>query len=114
MRSLSLPSWAKMIVKGKIEAEASEFYPEILEELGITEVGDEELEIAFQCMKMDIQHAVAGTEAMPKSGGALVIIVNDASKEESGISKWRQSGEAKPVPIGKIREQYAKIRPGLT
>jgi len=115
MRTAQLPAWANAIAPGKIEIEADGFYPEWLGLLGVADddIDQYALECAFQCAKMDIQFAVAGTELMPQEGGALVIIVNDGSKE---AGKWRQKfypeGKgAKAASKGReAREHYKRIR----
>ncbi len=115
MRKAQLPAWATAIAPGKIEIQASQFYPEWLGLLGVTEdqITQYDLECAFQCAKMDIQFAVAGTDLMPKEGGALCIFVKDNDKE---TDKWAQ----KKYPPGKgiqaaaqgheARKHYKRIR----
>jgi len=113
-RELVLPKWAKVIAPGKIEIDADGFYPELLEELDAPEELDQYwLETAFQCAKMDIQLAVAGTEAKPKPGGALVIIVKDNSKESG---KWALKNHPKGKGVEaatkgrEAREHFKRIR----
>lgn len=115
MKTAQLPAWAKALAPGKIEIQASEFYPEWLTLLGVEldAITQYDLECAFQCAKMDIQFAVAGTELMPPEGGALVILVKDDDKLDG---KWKQ----KNYPEGKgvlaaskgkeAREHYKRIR----
>ncbi|SFK74562.1 hypothetical protein SAMN05216302_101439 [Nitrosomonas aestuarii] len=115
MRTAQLPAWANAIAPGKIEIQADGFYPEWLELLGITEqdIDQYALECAFQCAKMDIQFAIAGTELMPPPGGALVIIANDGSKSSG---KWAQKNypEGKGVKAaskgGEARAYFKRIR----
>lgn len=115
MRTAQLPAWATALAPGKIEIQASQFYPEWLGLLGVAldNITQYDLECAFQCAKMDIQMAVAGTELMPPEGGALCIFVKDDDKESG---KWAQ----KNYPPGKgieaaskgkeAREHYKRIR----
>lgn len=118
MRKPSLPEWASVKAKGKIEVLADKFYPEYLSELDVEEPDQYWLEVAYQCMKMDIQNAVIGTDAMPDMGGALVISVRDATKVD-GASKWAQSAYpkgkgAEAATKGKeARDHYARIRGGF-
>lgn len=115
MRQAQLPAWAKAIAPGKIEIEAAKFYPEWLGLLGVKEdqINQYWLECAFQCAKMDIQFAVAGTELMPPEGGALVILVKD---DDKASGKWAQKkypeGDGiKAAAQGKqAREHYKRIR----
>lgn len=81
MRKLELPEWAEVVGQGKIEMNADGFYTEWLALLGIPmgNITQYDLEMAFQCAKLDIQFAVAGTEFVPQ-GGALVLLVKDTSK----------------------------------
>lgn len=139
-RTASLPSWATAIGPGVIETQADEFYPEILAELWADEnwpdpiaEGDEAptdeqvlckglqrteadqywLEVAYQCAKLDIQHAVGGTDLAPEKGGALRIIIMDSSKVDG---TWAQEG--KPAGRGvetarkgkEARRHYQRIR----
>lgn len=118
MRKPSLPEWASVKTPGKIEVLADQFYPEYLVELGVEEPDQYWLEVAFQCMKMDIQSAVIGTDAMPEFGGALVISVRDMTKTD-GLSKWAQAAYpkgkgAESATKGKeARDHYARIRGGF-
>jgi len=115
MRTAQLPAWANPIAPGKIEIEADGFYPEWLELLGVAydDIDQYALECAFQCAKMDIQFAIAGTELMPPAGSALVIIITDGSKE---TGKWKQKNYqegrgAKAASKGhEARAHYKRIR----
>lgn len=116
MRTAQLPAWATALAPGKIEIKASQFYPEWLTLLGVEsleKLTQYDLECAYQCAKMDIQFAIAGTDLMPPEGGALCILVKDDDKESG---KWAQ----KNYPAGKgaeaaskgkeAREHYKRIR----
>ncbi|SEN43472.1 hypothetical protein [Nitrosomonas marina] len=115
MKTAQLPAWAKALAPGKIEIQASVFYPEWLALLGVAEkdINQYWLECAFQCAKMDIQFAVAGTELMPSPGGALVILVKDDDKV---TGRWAQKNypEGKGVDAAtrgkEAREHYRRIR----
>ncbi len=56
------PAWAKRH-PGRRNSEIvylvdpDQFYPQLLDELGFTKIGRYELEVAYQCMKMDMQVA---------------------------------------------------------
>lgn len=78
---LNLPSWAKVVAIAKIEMNAGEFYPEILGELGVKDIDQYWLEIAYQCAKLDVQLAVSGTEHQAPNGGALCLIILDEGKQ---------------------------------
>lgn len=100
-REANLPSYATLIAKGKVEADAEQFYPAMLKELkefakgGIEghppfEVNQYWLQVALGCVKRDISIALANTDDAPDKGGALVIIVKDRSKSEGKdeLSTW--------------------------
>ena len=57
---IKLPPWAKVICESplKIEADPDKFYPVLLFELGFEKTDQYALEVAYQCMKMDLQTAV--------------------------------------------------------
>lgn len=127
MRKLELPSWAKVIGQGKVEADADSFYKEWLALLGVPldSITQYDLECALQCAKLDIQFAVAGTDFVP-SGGALCIYIKDTTKEPVGnakdsgqveyVSRWAQCrypkgrGAAAASKGGEARALFKKIR----
>ncbi len=90
MREAILPDWAEDRGNGKIRIEATKFYPEWLERLGLEGKDAYELELAKQCAKKEIKLAVAGTSANCKPGGSLEIKITDASKEQG---TYKQTGE---------------------
>jgi len=133
-RTANLPDWAKAVGPGVIDIFADAFYPDMLAELWDDENWPEDdgsdeaklcaglqreefnqywLEVAFQCAKLDIQHAVAGTDLAPKKGGALRIIVVDGSKVDG---KWAQKDKPKGRGIEQARKgkesraHYKRIR----
>lgn len=60
-----LPAWAKHVGKThrglpRIEVDPDKFYPVLLKELGFEEIDQYALEVAYQCMKMDLQVAMGG------------------------------------------------------
>lgn len=80
MQQAQLPEYATQIAPGKIEVQAAGFYPLWLERLGVSEPDQYWLTIAQNCMKLEIQLRIEGTESAPKGGGALVISVKDSTK----------------------------------
>lgn len=117
MKQLVLPSWAALVSQGLIAVDAGQMYPEILQEMGIVDINQEALVIAQEVAKKDIAIAVAGTDAAPNAGGALVITINDDEQTEDG-SKWAfhkwPIGDGMPASEvrkhGKIRDYYQRIR----
>jgi len=124
-RQLSLPSWATLISKGRVEIRAQEFYPEILKELWDDENWDETcqeqrgslsqywLETAYQIAQKDVRHAISGTESMPKRGGALHIMVKDTDKTQYSQKQYPEGKNvAKDIMSrsGEIQKHYNRIR----
>lgn len=118
MREVQLPSWAKITGPGKIEADADSFYKEWLGLMGLEgkEITQYDLECAYQCAKLDLQLAVAGTDFVPQ-GGALAIRVKDTTKtlvkENVYLSRWAQCQypKGKGVPsTGEVRALFRRIR----
>lgn len=117
-RQATLPAWAKAISPGIIEIQADQFYPALLEELGVEEADIDQywLETAYQCAKLDVQFAVAGTEHQAAPGGALRIIVKDTSKAENGTSRWAQiqypegKGAKAAAQDKEARAHYKRLR----
>ena len=91
-KELNLPAWAQLLAPSRVEVDASAFYPEILNELGIHEsqITQYWLEVAKSIMKYDVRVAVAGTDAAVPVNGALTILVNDDTKQ-GGVSKYAQA-----------------------
>jgi len=115
-KNVNLPEYARMLKNGRIEIDADKFYPLLLKELGITDIDQYWLEVAYQCMKLDMQSAIKGTE-IEINGGAVVLLVKDATKlSNDGISKWAQERFPKGKGIdaatkGKeARAHYKRIR----
>lgn len=126
-----LPTWASAIAPGKIEINAEQFYPDLLNQLWADENWQESgvckglqrgeidqywLEVAFQCAKLDIKNAVNGSELSPQKGGALLIMVKDDTKADSGISRYAMASYKKGKNINyraiykEAREHYKRIR----
>ncbi|MCP4304718.1 MAG: hypothetical protein GY788_07545 [bacterium] len=122
----SFPAWMGLVEDkpGFVSVDPDLFYPAMLESLGVAEepISAYWLEVAYQCMKLDVQlHvALAGIDPRPKS--SLVITVNGRPGHKA---RWAQSRK----PKGKMadlakkygddawkqvardaREQYKRIR----
>ena len=114
-KEVSLPGWAKVLGPARIEVQAADFYPEILEELGIAEADVDQywLEVAKAVMKMDVKVGIVGTDAAAPAGGGLVILVSDSTKGPNG-SKWAQArhpeGRGAVAGAREAREHYRRIR----
>lgn len=104
-----LPDYAKEISPGKVEVQASEFYPFWLDSLGVSEPDQYWLDVAFVCMRMDIQLATELTESAPPRGGALVIIVQDSEKTYA-MNKWPVGDGAGKLTRKKAQQYFQKVR----
>jgi hypothetical protein len=126
MKKANLPAWATAIAPGKIEIDAEQFYPELIDELWSDDHWPAEgqpmadiqrkkldqywLEVAHQCAKLDVQFAVAGTELMPKTGGALVILVKPG-KTDYAQKKYPAGRGVEAAAKGlEARAHYKRIR----
>src|SRR5688572_14635538 len=82
MQEIKLPTWAKFVqdhhlvengkVSAVIEADPDGFVPEWLELIGKKEedkITQYDLEVCFQCAKLDVQRALQGTDLQPSRGG---------------------------------------------
>lgn len=71
-----LPAWASLADTGKkgacvtIEVDCEAAYPEWLKALDVTRIDQYWLEVAFQCIKLDVQAAIAGTKYDPRVAGS--------------------------------------------
>jgi hypothetical protein len=69
------------------------------------------LEVAFQCAKLDVQFAVAGTSLQAKAGGALWIIVVDSDKKKYRRANHPQGRGSDVAAQGlEARMHYQRIR----
>lgn len=117
-------NWPEPVVNEEAEGvPAVPELPKMYQGLQRGEIDQYWLEVAFACMKLDIQRAVAGTVLMPKRGAA-VILVQDATKkvdDEGNVapSKWalkihpKGRGANAAVQGREAREHYKRIRGGL-
>lgn len=114
MKAHVLPTWAEEISPGKVQVDASEAYPTVLDELGIDEskVDQYWLAVARAVMRMDVELGVAGTGSVPENG-SLLILVNDSTKG-GGVSKWAESayqrGEGAAAGAKAAKDIYGKLR----
>jgi hypothetical protein len=75
MTELSLPSWAKQRaaetnkVSVVVEVDSEAAYADWLERLGSPPLDQYWIEVAYQCIKLDVQFALAGTEYDPRQAG---------------------------------------------
>ena len=109
------PDWAEALGNGRVRLQADKFYPQIISELsditfsddsGLREIKEDQglpsedsdfwKEAAYQIAKLRIQDIAKVDHSVGvKKGGALVLLINDDSKSESGVSKWKQTTDIK-------------------
>jgi len=118
MRPLHLPSWAELISRGRVKIHASKMYPEMLERLGCDEKDQYWLSMALECAKLEVRHALVGTDALPGLNGALVLIVSDTDKSSGlwvlanypkGKLESLQSGASYAA---EVKAAFKRINPG--
>lgn len=113
LRSI-LPSWASLrIGDDAIIVNADMAYPTLLRELGVSDIEFDQYwhEVAFQCIKLDVQNAVKGARFYPKGGMTRIFIDGDKNK---WMQSRLQTNAAHPLEAatkgGEAREHYRRIR----
>lgn len=118
MKQVVLPAWAKLIKQPSdkfcavIEVDSDKAYPAMLAELGVAPKSVDQywVEVAYQCIKMDVQAAIEGTDIDPSiAGKSAQINMSPADKwalksfpKGKGITAATQGREA--------RDHYKRIR----
>ena len=113
-KSSILPEWATEISKGRIEVDPDLFHPAFLKELGVEKdkIDQYWLEVSQQCMKLDLQRIVTGTELAPKPGGALIILIKN--RPDWALKNHPKGKGPDAATQGKeARQHYRRIRGGL-
>ena len=104
-----LPGWARHVGEThrglpKVEADPDKFYPVLLKDLGFDKIDQYALEVAYQCMKMDLQVAM-------RTFGFEIRVLNrpkwalKSHPEGRGVQAATQGREA--------RAHYVRIRGAL-
>ena len=106
MTELSLPSWAKQKaaksnkVSVVVEVDTDAAYADWLQRLEVKNVDQYWLEVAYQCIKLDVQMALAGTSLDPRVAG------KSAEFRFSNCPKYRLADH----PVGKGAEAATQGR----
>lgn len=119
MRTLQLPEWAELVTAGRIKIHASKMYPEMLKRLRCEEKDQYWLTMALECAKLEVRHALMGTDALPKEGGALVIIVVDTDKSagtwklvNSPLGRMATLKKKPALYSAEVKSSFRRINPG--
>jgi len=119
MKALSLPSWASrkesasQKVSIVIEVDSAVAYPAMLKELEADVVDQYWLEVAYQCIKLDVQATLAGTEFDPRTAGKPAEI-HFSNAPEFALAKHPEGkGIAAATQGREAREHYKKLRGSL-
>ena len=116
MTELSLPAWAeqkasetgKVSVVVEIDSEAA--YADWLQRLGVDSIDQYWLEVAYQCIKLDVQTALAGTPFDPRnSGKSAELRFSNAPKY--ALSQHPAGRGVEPATQGReAREHFVRLR----
>jgi hypothetical protein len=116
MNTLNLPSWASVDSDGSdkfavtILVDSAAAYTEWLTELGVDEPTQFDIECAYQCIKMDVQRAVEGTEYDPRTAGKSHVI-KFSRAEEFALANFPEGKGVGAATQGlQARNAYRKAR----
>ena len=75
MSDINLPAWARIVEGGAkllvtVEVDSDKAYEVMLAELGAEVIDQYWLEVAYQCIKLDVQAALEGSALCPVGNGA--------------------------------------------
>lgn len=116
---LKLPPWAKVAKVQRdsaaiiVEVDCDAAYPAWLAELGNPTVDQYWLEVAYQCIKLDVQAALVGTKYDPRTAGKHAVF--KFSRAEAWEQAKHPAGKgAEAASRGKeARGHYTRIRGSL-
>lgn len=118
MTNATLPKWATLVKKGRVEIDPDGYFPAFLNELGINkaDVDQYALTVCTQCAKWDVLRSLAGTDDAAQAGGATVILIKD--KPNWAHSQFKPKGKSgKTVDDatkgGEAKAHYLRIRPSI-
>jgi len=115
-KELSLPSWASRKesestkVTIVVDVNSAAAYPAMLSELEVTDVDQYWLEVAYQCIKLDVQAALAGTVFDPRTVGKPAEIHFSNAPEFALVKHPEGRGTAAATQGREAREVYKKLR----
>lgn len=104
----NLPEWAeKHPTQGNaVLADPDKFYPALLKELGVEKPDKYWIEVAYQCMKLDLQ------TAMRKFGFTIHVRADDGRKDRWSLANFTgtQADVARATKGKEARGHYQRIR----
>ena len=118
-QKLQLPSWAKVKADGNdkvaliIEADTAGYVAEWFELLGVQKPDQYWLEVAFQCAKLDLQSALAGTSYDPRTN-ARPVEFHFTRADQCALRRFPVGRGVEAASKGKeARGHYKRIRGSL-
>lgn len=116
MREFTLPEWASVDPNGSdkfavtILVDSAAAYTAWLAELGIDEPTQFDIECAYQCIKMDVQAAIEGTEHDPATAG-MSHTIKFSRAEEWALANFPAGKGIHAATQGlQARAAYRKLR----
>ena len=118
MRELILPAWASKAedpgkAKLAVQIDSAPAYKEWLRLLDVSEVDQYWLEVAYQCIKLDTQAALVGTEFDPRTSGKHVEFRFSNAPEYALAAHPEGRGVAAATQGKEARGHYTRLRGGL-
>jgi hypothetical protein len=113
---VKLPPWARLAAKQddrlavKIEIDSAVAYQEWLSTLQVTNPDQYWLEVAYQCIKLDVQSAIAGTKYDPKVAGKSAQLNMSRAPQYALAAHPRGRGSEAASRGKEARAHYARIR----
>lgn len=118
MTNATLPTWATLVKKGRVEIDPDGYFPAFLSELGINkdDADQHALTVCTQCAKWDVLRSLAGTNDAAQNGGATVILIKN--RPVWALSQFKAKGASgKTVEDatkgGAAKAHYLRIRPSI-
>jgi hypothetical protein len=116
MRELQLPGWARVREGASdkfsvsLAVDSASAYREWLTTLGVTEVDQYWLEVAYQCIKIDLQAALVGTAHDPRTCGKPSEFRFSKSEEHALADKPEGKGIVAATQGKEARGHYVRLR----
>lgn len=106
------PSWLTYDNKRAIfRINGDVYYPQILRELGVVEVDQYWLEVAYQCAKLDAMRYIMLAGVDPRPNKVLILDIKVADKEKWALRNHPVGRGIEAASKGReAREHYKKLR----